>query len=321
MKQITITDQNAHQRVDKFVRKWLNAAPLSFIYRIFRKKDVKINGKRVNIQYILKPGDQLQVYVTDQQLADFVTHRRYQKRTLNFPIIYEDAHCMIIHKPKGVVVQGSEDERQTTLTDMVIEHLYATGHYDPQQPGFIPAPGHRLDRNTSGLVMYGKSLEGLQALHQLFKDREDLSKDYLALVVGRLEGSGTIELPLYKDEERKMVFVASEREKGLSAITEYSVMKHYGNYSLVKIHLITGRTHQIRVHFKAIQHPIVGDRKYGDFQNNKLLKDLYGYEHQFLQAQSLTFSKLTGPLQGLSEKKFTIELDEIEKDLLVKLGT
>lgn len=320
MKQVTITEQNAGQRVDKFVRKWLKEAPLSFIYRIFRKKDVKVNGKRINIQYILQPEDVLQIYVTDQQLVDFATTRRYQKRYLPFPIVYEDQHCMIIHKPKGVIVQGSDEERQHTLTEMVIEHLYAQGDFDPKIPGFIPAPGHRLDRNTSGLVMYGKSLEGLQALHQLFKDREDLSKDYLALVVGRLEGSGKINLPLYKDEERKMVFVASAKEPGLPAETEYRVLKHYGDYSLVQVHLITGRTHQIRVHFKAIHHPVAGDRKYGDFQNNKILKDTFGYEHQFLQAQSLSFAKLEGPLSGLSEKKFTIELDAIEKDLLIKLG-
>lgn len=321
MKQVTITEQNANQRVDKFVRKWLKEAPLSFIYRIFRKKDVKVNGKRVNIQYILQAGDSLQIYVNDQQLTDFTTHRRYQKRLLPYPILYEDAHCMIIHKPKGVVVQGSEEEKLHTLTEMVIEHLYATGSFDPNQPGFIPAPGHRLDRNTSGLVMYGKSLEGLQALHQLFKDREDLSKDYLALVVGHLEGEGKINYPLYKDENKKMVFVATGHERGLKAETHYKVLKHYGDFTLVSVQLITGRTHQIRVHFKAIQHPVVGDRKYGDFQKNKWLKDQFDYEHQFLHAQSLSFQTLTGPLAGLSGKKFSIALDEMEAQLLVKLDS
>lgn len=321
MKQVTITPQNANQRVDKFVRKWLKEAPLSFIYRIFRKKDVKVNGKRVNIQYILQAGDEVQIYVNDQQLKDFTVNRRYQKRLLPFPIIYEDDHCLIIHKPKGIVVQGGDDEQVLSLTDMVIEHLYATGVFKPEQPGFIPAPGHRLDRNTSGLVMYGKSLEGLQALHQLFKEREDLSKDYLALVVGKLEGEGTINFPLFKDEEKQMVFVASGREQGLPAETRYKVIRSLPQFTLVSVHLITGRTHQIRVHFKAIQHPIAGDRKYGDFSVNKMLKDHFGYEHQFLHAQSLSFGTLTGPLQGLSNKKFTIDLDATEQQLLVKLSS
>jgi 23S rRNA pseudouridine955/2504/2580 synthase len=106
MKQITITAQNANQRADKFIRKWLKEAPLSFIYRVFRKKDVKVNGKRITIQYILQPGDIMEVYVTDKQLLDFTVHRRYQKKPLNLPILYEDDHCMLIHKPKGLLVQG-----------------------------------------------------------------------------------------------------------------------------------------------------------------------------------------------------------------------
>lgn len=319
MKQTTITAQNANQRVDKFIRKWLKEAPLSFIYRIFRKKDVKVNGKRIQIQYILQVGDVVQIYVTDQQLNDFSLHRRYQKKLLNLPILYEDAHVMLIHKPKGLFVQGEDDTRQHTLTEMVIEHLHAKGIYDPQVPGFTPAPGHRLDRNTSGLVLYGKTIEGLQSLHRLFKERDDLNKEYLALVVGKLKGKGKIELPLIKDESTKMVYVAQPPLQGMHAVTEYEVIKSYGLFTLIKIHLITGRTHQIRVHMQAIHHPIAGDRKYGDFKANKWLKEQFGYEHQFLHASRLSFMKLEGALSGLSLKNFTIELDAQEQELLVKL--
>jgi 23S rRNA pseudouridine955/2504/2580 synthase len=319
MKEIIITPQTANQRADKFIRKWLKEAPLSFIYKLFRKKDVKVNGKRISIEYILQAGDQLSVYVHDDQLKDFTIHRRYQKKPLTLPIIYQDAHCLMIHKPKGLLVQGEDDTRQHTLTEMVIEHLYATGEYDPNTPGFTPAPGHRLDRNTSGLVLYGKTMEGLQALHQLFKDREDLAKHYYALVVGRLSGTGTIDFPLVKDEAKKMVFVAQPPDTGLKALTEYEVIKSYGEFTLVKVHLVTGRTHQIRVHFQAIQHPIAGDRKYGDFKANQWLKQNFGYEHQFLQATALSFNNITGPLKGLSNQTFTIKLDAQEEQLLVKL--
>ena len=320
MKTITITPQNANQRVDKFVRKWLSDAPLSFIYRIFRKKDVKVNGKRVQIQYILQAGDELSVYVNDQQMTDFVMHRRYQKKPLGLPIIYQDDHCLIVQKPKGLLVQGEAGKVQETLTDKVVAHLYAEGHYNPDIPGFIPAPAHRIDRNTSGLVIYGKTIEGLQALQRLFKDRDDLTKDYLALVVGHLEGSGKIDLPLYKDEAKKMVFVAHARDQGLKALTTYDVIQRYGKFTLVKVQLHTGRTHQIRVHFQAIQHPVAGDRKYGDFAMNQYLKQTFQYEHQFLHAQSLSFGNLTGVLSGLANRQFTIDLDRIEQDLLVKLN-
>jgi 23S rRNA pseudouridine955/2504/2580 synthase len=320
MKTVIITPQNANQRVDKFVRKWLSDAPLSFIYRIFRKKDVKVNGKRVQIQYILQPGDELSVYVNDQQLVDFTTHRRYQKKALGLPIVYEDDHCLIVHKPKGLLVQGESGKVQETLTDRIINHLYAQGQFNPDTPGFTPAPAHRLDRNTSGLVIYGKTIEGLQALQRLFKEREDLSKDYIALVVGRLEGSGSIDFPLIKDETKKMVYVAQRHDQGMKALTTYEVMQHYGKFTLVKVQLHTGRTHQIRVHFQAIQHPIAGDRKYGDFSMNQYLKQNFDYEHQFLQAQSLSFGDLQGVLSGLANRQFHLEMDRIEQDLLLKLS-
>jgi 23S rRNA pseudouridine955/2504/2580 synthase len=116
-----------------------------------------------------------------------------------------------------------------------------------------------------------------------------------------------------------MVYIARGDEVGMAATTLYDVLDNYGDYTLLKIQIITGRTHQIRVHMKAIQHPVVGDQKYGDFEKNAIVKKQFGYEAMFLVAQELTFPILSGVLANVSEKKFTIEMDEIDRQFLVEL--
>ena len=318
MKQTTIRRENAHQRLDKFVRKWLEDAPLSFIYKRFRKKDIKVNGKWAKAEYIVQENDVITIYVSEEQYADFSVHRRIEPKPFPFSVVYEDDNVLIVHKPKGVLVQGEGKLIETTLTTHVQSYLAFKGEYDGQEPGVIPSPAHRLDRQTSGLIVYGKTIAALQALQQLFKDHE-LSKVYLALVHGRVETSGKISLRLTKDSDKKMVYIARGEEVGMAATTLYDVIEQFQDYTLLKVQIITGRTHQIRVHMKAIQHPVVGDQKYGDFEKNATVKKQFGYEAMFLVAQELTFPPLTGALSNLSEKKFTIEMDEIDQQFLVEL--
>jgi 23S rRNA pseudouridine955/2504/2580 synthase len=318
MKQTTIRRENAHQRLDKFVRKWLEDAPLSFIYKRFRKKDIKVNGKWAKAEYIVQEHDVITIYVSEEQYADFSMNRRIEPKPFPYDIVHEDDQILIVHKPKGVLVQGEGKLIETTLTTHVQSYLAFKGEYDGQQPGVIPSPAHRLDRQTSGLIVYGKTIAALQALQQLFKEHE-LSKMYIALVHGRVETSGKISLRLTKDSEKKMVYIARGEEVGMAATTLYDVIEQFQDYTLLKVQIITGRTHQIRVHMKAIQHPVVGDQKYGDFEKNATVKKQFGYEAMFLVAQELTFPPLTGVLSNLSEKKFTIEMDEIDRQFLVKL--
>ena len=322
MKSIIITSQNANQRADKFVRKWLSDAPLSFVYKLFRKKDVKVNGKWIPIEYILKAEDTLTVYVNDAQLTDFVEHKVYQKRILPYDIVFENEHCLMVNKPKGVLVQGEDGVRQRTLTDQVIEHLYAKGEFDPETPGFIPAPAHRLDRNTSGLIMYGKSISGLQTLQRIFKNKTEVEKSYLALVVGYVQKEeGMIDLPLFKDEKNKMVYLSRNKEEGLEAKTYYKVKERFKDFTLLEVNIVSGRTHQIRVHMKTIGHPVAGDGKYGNYATNQWLKDEYKYEDQFLHAHRLKFYSIDDVLSSLSNKNFTVRLDSQEEELLIKLRT
>jgi 23S rRNA pseudouridine955/2504/2580 synthase len=319
MKQTTIEPQNAHQRIDKFMRKWLEEAPLSFIYKLFRKKEIKVNGKWVKPEYVLKQGDLVTVYLKEEQYADFSVQRRLQPKKLPYNIIYEDAHVLILQKPKGVLVQGEGKLSETTLTTEVQAYMVYQGELTDHVMGSLPAPAHRLDRQTGGLIVYGKTVESLQALQHIFKSHQ-LRKFYYALVHGYVDKGGELTYKLTKDSDKKMVYVAGEDEEGMTAITRYDVVKHIQDFSLLNVEIITGRTHQIRVHMKAFQHPVVGDQKYGDFQKNLAVKKTYGYEAMFLHAYAIAFPKLTGVLSGISEQKFIIELDEIDQGFLLKLN-
>ena len=319
MKQTIIEAANSSQRIDKFVRKWLEEAPLSFVYKLFRKKDIKVNGKWVKPDYIIQTGDVISAYLNEKQYEDFSVQRRIQPKPLPYPIVYEDDHVLILHKPKGVLVQGEGKLSESNLTTEVQSYAAYKGELTDLVMGNIPAPAHRLDRQTSGLIVYGKTVESLQALHEVFK-QHSLKKYYDVLVHGYVDKAGEIKLKLTKDSEKKMVYIASEDEHGLQAITRYEIVKHIQDFTLLKVEIVTGRTHQIRVHMKAFQHPVVGDQKYGDFQKNASVKRLYGYEAMFLHASELSFPPLYGPLQGISNKKFIIEMDEIDHNFLLKLS-
>lgn len=317
-----INTKDSNQRVDKYVRKVLNDAPLSFIYKIFRKKDVKINNKWVDIDYILHDKDVIKIYVTDEQLKEFNKPKEYENIKVSFKVIYEDSNVLIINKEKGVLVHSDDKNNKNTLDKQVISYLMNKGEYDPKvDQGFVPAPAHRLDRNTSGLVVFGKNLPALQQLLNLFKEKEDIEKYYYALVVGRVNKDGEVNVPLLKDEKTGLVKVSSLKYGGKTAITQYEVVKYYGDYTLLKVKLITGRTHQIRVHMSHINHPLVGDTKYGDFKVNKLFKESFGYDSQFLHATTLKFKNLTGTLSSLSSKVISSDLGLKEKKILDKLSS
>ena len=317
MKKITISSKEANQRVDKYVKKFLNEAPLSFIYKLFRKKDIKINGHWVKENYIIKEGEELSIFVTDAQLEEFNKPKEIEKVTLNHEIVYEDENILIVNKPRGLLVHGDEGEKKLTLSNEVINYLYFKGEYDPKNDrGFTPGPAHRLDRNTSGLVVFGKNLVSLQELEELFKEKEEIVKEYKALVVGIFSGEKHISAPLLKDEKTGLVRVSKQ---GKNAETIAKSLGNYGNFSLLNVQILTGRTHQIRVHLASIGYPVVGDSKYGDFKVNKEVREKYKFENQFLTAYKLSFKKIKGHLSYLSGKTFEVKLPSEEEKLLSKL--
>jgi len=314
MKEIIINKLDCNQSAFKYVKKYLNNAPLSFIEKLFRKKDVKVNNHWVTKNVVLKENDVLRIYVKDEQLNDF--NKKEVRVPVNFTssIIYEDENILIINKKKGILVHEDKNEKVRTLSNEVISYLTNKKEYDSINiNAFTPAPCHRLDRNTSGLIVFAKNMEALQIMEELFKDKENINKYYLALVNGVVTSNGVINKPLFKDSNTGLVKVSS---LGKTAISEYKVKEIYKEYTLLEVKLITGRTHQIRVHTASILHPIIGDNKYGDFKVNKLFNSKYHYDTQFLHAYKLEFKNINGKLSYLTNKSFTAPLSEKEKKIL-----
>ena len=315
MREFIINDSETGLTLEKYIFKVLPAAPLSFIYKLFRKKDIKVNGHHEDKKYRVSANEVVAIYITDAQFDEFQKEKDLVPNLkIKDWIIYEDKNVLFVNKPRGLLVQKSAPNDES-LDQLVIEYLMATNQYNPNKElAFVPGPAHRLDRNTSGIVAFGKNHDALTMLFDLFKNHDLINKHYLALVVGNLEkDKDIITAPLKKDEKNNKVVVAKD---GKTAQTVYKVLKRYDGYTLVDITLLTGRTHQIRVHMSYINHPVVGDSKYGNFEINKEFKSKYHFANQFLHAYKIGFGDLKEPLTNLSRKEFAAEpREEIAKIL------
>jgi len=306
---LKVKTSESGQRIDKYIRKYLNNAPLSYIYKLFRKKDVKVNGKRIDINYIIKENDEITIYVSDDLLNEFNTKKTISKTSNKLDIIYEDSNILIINKDAGILVHEGEDNLKTnTLNNDILYYLKEKGEYN-ETDLFTPSCTHRLDRNTSGLIIASKNLETSKELLELFKHKDNLKKEYIALVCGNTKETQTIDKPLLKNEKTKLVKVD---KNGLSAITIYNKLTSNDKFSLLNVNILTGRTHQIRVHMASINHPIINDEKYGNFSENKEFYNKFKYKYQFLHSYKMTFSNLEGKLSYLSNKEFIAPLKKEE---------
>ncbi len=310
MEKYKVSFQENNQRIDKYLRKCLNNTPLSMIYKLFRKKDVKVNGKPVKEDYIIHADDEITVYLPIPK-DDFTKPLAVAKVKRQFITVYEDDNILIVSKPTGLLVHEAEGQYYNTLSNQVISYLQEKGEYQPDKtPGFIPGPAHRLDRNTSGLVIFGKNMLSLQELNEAFKNREGLQKYYLTLVEGKISNEGIINCELKKSAKEGKVYVV--KSGGQEAITIYRPVEYNEKYTLLEVELKTGRTHQIRVHMAYISHPVIGDKKYGNFQLNSYFEKEYNWENQLLHAYKIVFNGLKGNLSYLNGKAFT---DELPKDM------
>ena len=316
MKTYIVGEFDSNQTLEKYVKKVLPDAPLSVIYKLFRKKDVKVNGHWQDKKYILSSGEEVSIYLTDSQIEEFKRKKIETSNSLVKDwIIYEDNNVLLINKPRGVLVQKAKDD-DIALDSMVISYLIEKKEYDPNvNRGYTPAPAHRLDRNTEGIIIFGKNLKTLQYLSEVITDKDKVEKKYLTLVKGKTDIEGMISVPLLK----KQTHVEVDYKLGKEAITQYKKIKDVGDYSLLEVKLLTGRTHQIRVHFASINHPVIGDSKYGDFKLNKMIEEKYKFKNQFLSAYKLSFHNLKEPLNNLNNKTFEVKLSRELLDLLDSL--
>lgn len=315
MKSITITVNDAGRRLDKFLRRYLAKASLSTIYKLIRK-DIKINGRHESNNYMLQEGDVLTFYISEALLrswSDSDKKRKVPKVKRNFKIVYEDEDILIADKPFGLLTHGDHNEKKNHLANQVKDYLIETGEYNPRERVFTPAPVNRLDRNTTGGVIFGKNSAALKALNEMIRENK-IDKFYETIVYGRIENKLHLKSKLLKDQRTNTVKVLNaDDERGRDIETIVSPIRYIGKFTLVEIKLVTGRTHQIRAHMASVGNPVIGDVKYSRgkaIQINHRLKQQFGLSTQLLHSCRFVFSEGIGPIKRLDDKVFEIGLPE-----------
>ncbi len=313
MKKIQITENDANQRIDKYIKKLLVNAPTNFIYKMFRKKDIKVNGKKVNEKYILKNNDVVEMFLYEDKFKEFTATKDIYNVKKTFKVLYEDNHVLIVYKPAGLLVHEDKNESVNTLTNQVLSYLANKSELDlSRENTFMPGPVHRLDRNTSGIVIFGKTLAALQVLNEMIKQRHCIEKSYLTICKGKVNQKRNLKGYIVKlDDQAQVKLVNKDYPGALTMETIVKPVKYNNDYSKVEVTLITGRMHQIRVHLSSIDHPIIGDRKYGDFELNKFVKKEFGLNHQLLHAYKIRFVKSFGILAYLQDKEIVCPVPKL----------
>ena len=266
---------------------------MSVIYKMIRK-DIKVNGQRKAEKYWLQDGDEVAIYISDEDYAIYKKEPLRQRAKRQFTIIYEDDNILLVNKPYGLLTHGDSKEKKNHLANQVLDYLIETGSYDPKkETSFSPASVNRLDRNTTGLVLFGKNSKALRELNFLIRRRSGVEKYYLTIVHGKLKEELVLSDLLVKNHENNMVQVIDadslnpdiDGAKNIDTIVRPIESKN--DFTIVEVQILTGRTHQIRAHLASAGYPLIGDPKYGNHKADKQMKVL---NSQLLHAWKMRFN-------------------------------
>ena len=298
MVEIIVGKNESGQRLDRVLEKIFVNANASFIFKMLRKKNITLDDKKADGKERLVPGSSIKLWFSDESFEKLTGKKKLPQKvkaedkskdnkadTFKSYIVYEDENTVIINKPAGLLSQKAQ-ANDISVNDLLLEYL----HFDEDALNtFKPSICNRLDRNTSGLLVCGKTLEGLRVNNELIKTKA-VKKFYLALVKGKVSKKSAISGWLYKDEKTNKVIIKNvEFEKADYIQTEYEPIEYFDDATLLSVKLITGKTHQIRAHLSSISHPIIGDFKYGNRSVNEAYKKKYGIKWQMLHSYKLIY--------------------------------
>lgn len=323
MRQLVIHKNDENQRLDKYLKKYLKEAPGSFIYKMLRKKNIVLNGKKADGTEKLNAGDEIKLFLAEETIEKFagvLSRKKKNQEPAAFPIkknleiLFEDENLLILNKPAGELSQKAKPD-DVSMNECALGYLQQTKAVTEESlKVFRPSICNRLDRNTSGILIVAKTYQAAREFGEALQKRT-VRKYYRCIVKGEVKTAETIHGYLLKDEKTNRVRILQASKSGAAEIhTAYHPIKCENGLTLLEVHLITGRTHQIRAHLSSVGHPILGDPKYGDAKLSKA----FHVKYQLLHACRLELDGFTGEFAKYNGQVIRAEVPKQFKKIITE---